>query len=78
LKSIEVKLIIKSNQGHAVTVYYFRGGDSMCDWKGEEEMSMLQQELDQKKKNIDTRKIDAILKQGIKRYDKALEKLAKN
>ncbi|WP_255396837.1 hypothetical protein [Geobacillus sp. 46C-IIa] len=41
-------------------------------------MAMLQKELKQKKKNIDTRKIDAILKQGIKRYDKALEKLAKN
>ncbi len=49
----------------------------MYDWKGEEEMAMLQKELNQKKKNIDTRKIDAILKQGIKRYDKALEKLAK-
>ncbi|EPR29384.1 MULTISPECIES: hypothetical protein [Geobacillus] len=50
----------------------------MYDWKREEEMDLLQKELNQKKKNIDTRKIQSILKQGIKRYDKALEKLAKN
>ncbi|KYD26570.1 hypothetical protein B4113_0850 [Geobacillus sp. B4113_201601] len=50
----------------------------MCEWREEEEMVMLQKELDDKTKNVDTHKISAILKRGIKRYDKVLEKLSKN
>jgi hypothetical protein len=51
----------------------------MCDRReDDDEMEMLQKELDQKRKQLNTRKIDAILKRGIKRYNKALARLAKN
>jgi hypothetical protein len=42
------------------------------------DVAMAQKELDKKRKELNTCKIDAILKRGIKNYDKALAKLAKN
>jgi len=52
----------------------------MCDKKSEEEkdMALPKEQILEKKESLDMKKIDAILKRGIKRYDKALAKLAKN
>jgi hypothetical protein len=51
---------------------------SLGDNKEEKDMAMPQQKMEQKKENLNMKKLDAMLKRGTARYDKALAKLAKN
>ncbi|MEM5592732.1 hypothetical protein AAHH67_15185 [Niallia circulans] len=50
----------------------------MASDKEEKDMAMTQQKMEQMKEQANMKKLDAMLNKGIKRYDKALAKLAKN
>lgn len=76
MKKIPDILIIDSNIGQALAILISEVM-RLSDKKEDKDMAMPQPKMEEMKE-INMKRLDAMLKRGKKRYDKGLSKLAKN